>query len=41
MGHLGLNARMAVVGSVLFGLYAVAAVVAMGAFGVLLVLAGL
>jgi heat shock protein HtpX len=34
MEHLGLKARMAVAGSALFGLYAVAAVVAMGAFGV-------
>jgi heat shock protein HtpX len=34
MEHLGLKARMAVVGSALFGLYAIAAVVAMGAFGV-------
>jgi heat shock protein HtpX len=34
MRHLGLKARMAFVGSVLFGFYAVAAVVAIGAFGV-------
>ena len=34
MEHLGLKARMAIVGSALFGLYAVAAVIAMGAFGV-------
>jgi heat shock protein HtpX len=42
MRHLGLKARMAVVGSVLFGFYAVAAVVAMGTFGISLplVLAG-
>ena len=42
MRHLGLKARMAVVGSLLFAFYAVAAVVAMGAFGVSLwlVLAG-
>jgi heat shock protein HtpX len=33
MRHLGLKARMAVVGSMLFALYAVAAVVAMGVFG--------
>ncbi|USZ66859.1 M48 family metalloprotease [Halorussus salilacus] len=33
MRHLGLKARMAVVGSILFAFYAVAAVVAMGAFG--------
>ena len=33
MRHLGLTARMLVVGSALFGLYAVAAVVAMGVFG--------
>jgi heat shock protein HtpX len=33
MRHLGLTARMAVVGSVLFGFYAVAAVVVMGVFG--------
>jgi heat shock protein HtpX len=34
MRHIGLTARMAVVGAILFGFYAVAAVVAMGAFGV-------
>ena len=34
MRHLGLKARMAVVGSALFAFYAIAAVVAMGAFGV-------
>src|SRR6056297_1486112 len=33
MRHLGLKARMALVGSVLFVFYAVAAVVAMGVFG--------
>jgi heat shock protein HtpX len=33
MRHLGLKARMAVVGSILFGFYAVAAVVLMGMFG--------
>jgi len=33
MRHLGLKARMAVVGSVLFAFYAVAAVVVMGVFG--------
>ena len=33
MRHLGLTARMAVVGSALFACYAVAAVVAMGVFG--------
>src|SRR6056297_3463678 len=33
MRHLGLKARMAVVGSLLFAFYAVAAVVAMGIFG--------
>jgi heat shock protein HtpX len=33
MRHLGLKARMAVVGSVLFAFYAVAAVAAMGVFG--------
>ncbi|MFB6299092.1 MAG: M48 family metallopeptidase [Halobacteriales archaeon] len=33
MRHLGLKARMAVVGSILFAFYAVAAVVAMGVFG--------
>jgi heat shock protein HtpX len=33
MRHLGLKARMAVVGSILFAFYGVAAVVAMGAFG--------
>ncbi|MFB6093573.1 MAG: M48 family metallopeptidase [Halanaeroarchaeum sp.] len=33
MRHLGLTARMAVVGSILFAFYAVAAVVAMGVFG--------
>jgi heat shock protein HtpX len=33
MRHLGLTARMAVVGSALFAFYAVAAVVAMGVFG--------
>src|SRR6056297_1243230 len=33
MRHLGLKARMAVVGSMLFAFYAVAAVVAMGIFG--------
>ena len=32
MRHLGLNARMAVVGSILFAFYAVAAVVVMGVF---------
>ncbi|MFB6173862.1 MAG: M48 family metallopeptidase [Halobacteriales archaeon] len=37
MGHLGLKARMAVVGSILFAFYAVAAVVAMEAFGIPLV----
>jgi heat shock protein HtpX len=34
MRHLGLTARMALVGSVLFAFYAVAAVVVMGVFGV-------
>ncbi|WP_135853350.1 M48 family metallopeptidase [Halorussus salinus] len=34
MRHLGLKARMAVVGSLLFAFYALASVVAMGAFGV-------
>jgi heat shock protein HtpX len=33
MRHLGLTARMAVVGSILFGFYAVAAAVVMGMFG--------
>jgi heat shock protein HtpX len=33
MRHLGLKARMAVVGSILFAFYAVAAVVVMGVFG--------
>ena len=33
MRHLGLNARMAIVGSILFAFYAVAAVVVMGVFG--------
>ena len=33
MRHLGLTARMAVVGSILFAFYAVAAVVVMGVFG--------
>ncbi|MDX1745115.1 MAG: M48 family metalloprotease, partial [Halobacteriales archaeon] len=33
MRHLGLTARMAVVGSILFGFYAVAAVIVMGVFG--------
>ncbi|MDY6819906.1 MAG: M48 family metalloprotease [Halobacteriales archaeon] len=33
MRHLGLKARMAIVGSILFVFYAVAAVVAMGVFG--------
>jgi len=33
MRHLGLQARMAIVGSILFAFYAVAAVVAMGVFG--------
>ena len=33
MRHLGLKARMAIVGSLLFGFYAVAAVVLMGMFG--------
>jgi heat shock protein HtpX len=42
MRHLGLKARMAVVGSILFAFYAVAAVVVMGVFGwpLWLVLAG-
>ncbi|MFB6152489.1 MAG: M48 family metallopeptidase [Haloarculaceae archaeon] len=38
MRHVGLKARMAVVGSILFAFYAVAAVVAMAAFGVPLAL---
>ena len=38
MRHVGLKARMAVVGSILFAFYAIAAVVAMGAFGVPLAL---
>jgi len=33
MRHLGLTARMAIVGSLLFALYAIAAVVVMGVFG--------
>ncbi|RLM56522.1 protease [Halobellus sp. Atlit-31R] len=33
MRHLGLNVRMAIVGSILFAFYAVAAVVVMGVFG--------
>ena len=33
MRHVGLNVRMAVVGSLLFGFYGVAAVVLMGMFG--------
>ncbi len=33
MRHVGLKIRMAIVGSILFGLYALAAVVAMAAFG--------
>ncbi|WP_345786347.1 M48 family metallopeptidase [Halobellus salinisoli] len=42
MRHLGLKARMAIVGSILFAFYAVAAVVVMGVFGwpLPLVLAG-